>query len=280
MTKNWFVHKKGKQFGPYTFDEVSSQLRSNVITEEDFVWTNNMTDWTQIKHVEKFSSYLTPNRPKASTNKTSTSNSSKNNSIFLIGGVLVVFVGVIGLGWWGVSSFFGSEENNNSELVESNDDPLEEEVNDEFSNGFASESTDGSGEVFVNDEFVNDEFKKDRELNGESLDEGNAGRYSNEQVEEALDWYLTDLLKTQDFYVFSFDTIDSFNMSLSELESVYGDKPLYGYYFDTEYAQNEQSETLDLYIGLVFSEPAYSFGLILEWDDTNDEWVPTRYIEH
>ncbi|UMZ73695.1 DUF4339 domain-containing protein [Natranaerofaba carboxydovora] len=273
MAQNWFVHKNGKQLGPYTLGEIKEQLRSNFVTGEDYIWNENMSNWSQIKHVEELALYSAPAPQK---NSTKTGN---NKMLFVIAGVLVVFVGVIGLGWWGVSSFFGGDDNNGSEFVDTNDNLVEEIVSGE-TNEPNEEYEKTSGQTAS--EQVNQENTIERESNGEisvgsNTSESNTGIYSNHLVKEALVWYLTDVLKSESFYVFSFDTIDSFNMSMDELRSVYGDLPFYGYYYDTEYAQGE---TLEVYIELLFSDPPYSFGLVLEWDDTYNEWVPMRYIEH
>lgn len=45
------INRDGKQFGPYTFDEVKSYVAAGNILDTDFAWTEGMTGWSTVTEI-------------------------------------------------------------------------------------------------------------------------------------------------------------------------------------------------------------------------------------
>lgn len=59
MSKQWFLHKDGKQYGPYTWEELTAFAREGRVTPGDSVWNSGMAAWVPAAAVAG----LIPNAP-------------------------------------------------------------------------------------------------------------------------------------------------------------------------------------------------------------------------
>ncbi|MES3038737.1 MAG: GYF domain-containing protein [Bdellovibrionota bacterium] len=53
--KNWYVLQGKTETGPYTYEEVLTQLQSKRLFDHDYVWNAELPFWTQLKDVADFS---------------------------------------------------------------------------------------------------------------------------------------------------------------------------------------------------------------------------------
>jgi len=255
MGQQWFVFKNGQQLGPYTWEALRQQMASNALQPTDLVWTNGMDRWAAAREVQG----LCPPNPVRSVP------SKKNNSTpLLLIGVLVLVVGLGGLGWWGLPLLLGTRADE--------DDPNLAGATDES----ITEDVDAAMDELIPDT-VDENIEDTLEEPGEESTHQETHPQSPEGlVKDALDWYLTDLLKSEAFYLLSYHTlVQDPDMTMSALQAEYGDKPLFVYYYESS-----DPPAMEVEIEQLFSEPPYAFGLILEWDDVEKEWVPTRYIAY
>ena len=59
MSEQWYLHKDGKQYGPYTCEELSAFAREGRVTPEDSVWNSETVAWAPAAEVAG----LMPNVP-------------------------------------------------------------------------------------------------------------------------------------------------------------------------------------------------------------------------
>lgn len=51
MSTEWFLHKEGSQFGPYTWDQLCTFAREGRVQPGDNVWNSSMTAWAPAQEV-------------------------------------------------------------------------------------------------------------------------------------------------------------------------------------------------------------------------------------
>lgn len=51
MSEQWYLHKEGNQYGPYTWEELSSFAREGRVMPGDSVWHSGMAGWAPVQEV-------------------------------------------------------------------------------------------------------------------------------------------------------------------------------------------------------------------------------------
>jgi hypothetical protein len=46
MSEQWYLYKDSKQYGPYSWDELTAFAHKGRVVAEDYVWHSGMTEWT------------------------------------------------------------------------------------------------------------------------------------------------------------------------------------------------------------------------------------------
>ena len=62
----FFIHRDGVDYGPYSADEVKNQLAAGTILLSDYAWFEGEADWAPVSSLEEFADTL-PRRPLAPT---------------------------------------------------------------------------------------------------------------------------------------------------------------------------------------------------------------------
>ncbi len=160
MAQQWYVYKDGQQLGPFTREEFDEQVKSGAVNATDLVWTAGFDGWFPAQEVDGLfappspppsgvasppppppsrstspplpPSMPPPPGPEAPSDTSGGSPSDKgppikSRKLIVVAGVAILVVGIIGAGWWGISSMFGDSTNGNDiDKVE----PLEEQKED------------------------------------------------------------------------------------------------------------------------------------------------------
>ncbi len=51
MTEQWYLHKDGKQYGPYTWEELAAFAREERVLPDDSVWSSSTAGWVAAREV-------------------------------------------------------------------------------------------------------------------------------------------------------------------------------------------------------------------------------------
>jgi hypothetical protein len=63
----FYIHRDGVDYGPYSADEVKSQLKGGTILASDYAWFEGQTDWALISSLEEFADAIPRRQPLAPT---------------------------------------------------------------------------------------------------------------------------------------------------------------------------------------------------------------------
>jgi hypothetical protein len=63
----FFIHRDGVDYGPYSAEEVKSQLAAGTILPSDYAWFEGEPDWAPVSSLKEFADTLLPRRPLAPT---------------------------------------------------------------------------------------------------------------------------------------------------------------------------------------------------------------------
>jgi hypothetical protein len=55
-----FITKNGQQLGPYTLDQVQTQVAAGVLQADDWAWYDGLADWIPLTHIPGFSAAQPP----------------------------------------------------------------------------------------------------------------------------------------------------------------------------------------------------------------------------
>ena len=56
----FFIHREGIDYGPFSADEVKSQLRAGSILPTDYIWHEGQSDWALVSSLEEFAGHRPP----------------------------------------------------------------------------------------------------------------------------------------------------------------------------------------------------------------------------
>ena len=63
----YFIHRDGVDYGPYTAEEVKDQLAGGTIVPNDYIWFEGEPDWAPVSSIPEFADALPPRPPIAPT---------------------------------------------------------------------------------------------------------------------------------------------------------------------------------------------------------------------
>ena len=52
----FFIHRDGIDYGPFSAEEVKGQLRAGSILPTDYIWHEGLSDWAPVSSLEEFAS--------------------------------------------------------------------------------------------------------------------------------------------------------------------------------------------------------------------------------
>jgi hypothetical protein len=63
----FFIHRAGVDYGPFSADDVKGQLAAGTILPSDYVWFEGEPDWAPISSLKEFADSLPRRQPLAPT---------------------------------------------------------------------------------------------------------------------------------------------------------------------------------------------------------------------
>lgn len=54
MSQTWFLYYNHLQHGPFSYDEVQSQIQKGLLHEDVFVWREGLSDWITLSDCDEF----------------------------------------------------------------------------------------------------------------------------------------------------------------------------------------------------------------------------------
>jgi hypothetical protein len=63
----YFIHRDGVDYGPYTADEVKNHLGEGTILPSDYIWFEGEPDWALVSSIPEFANTLPRRQPLAPT---------------------------------------------------------------------------------------------------------------------------------------------------------------------------------------------------------------------